>query len=259
MKKNEPRILLWDIETAPHRVRTWGKYDQNALWVDEYGHLLSVAWKWLGEKTTHVLGLDDFDLYDTDPCDDSILMDEIWLLLDEADVLIGHNGKNFDTRKAIGRMIAMNYDQGPSPFKEIDTKLMAKKAGFFFSNSLNDLADEMRIGRKVQTGGIDLWHRIEVDRDPKAFAHMKLYNKHDVDLLEQVYLRLRPWSKTGVNLATMADRPDACPSCLSDSGMLESKGFNYTAVSRRRRYRCRSCGANCSGRNIERLGTKYVA
>ena len=54
------KVLLIDIETVPHKVYTWGKYDQNVIAFIEYSSLLSVAWKWHGEKkvysswTTHL-------------------------------------------------------------------------------------------------------------------------------------------------------------------------------------------------------------
>ena len=238
-----------------------GKFDQNVLWVDEYSHLLSIAWKWLGEKKTHVIGLDDYDLYDEDRHDDTILCDEAWLLLDEADVVIGHNGINFDTRKVMGRIISKNYERGPSQFKEIDTKLMARKAGFFFSNSLDDLADEMGIGRKINTGGKELWRAIERYEDCTAeWKHMKKYNKHDVDLLEQVYLRLRPFSRGLPNLATMADRPNACPTCLADNGETNFiiRGYYTTSVGVRRSYQCKACGAYTKGRQIFQTKTQFV-
>jgi hypothetical protein len=256
-EQSDPRVLFWDIETMPHITANWGKYDQNAVWVESYGYTFSMAWNWLGETETHVLGLDDFPGYRKNPHYDGHLIDQAWLLLDEADIVIAHNGINFDTRKVMGRIAVHDYERGPSPFKEIDTKLVAKRAGFFFSNSLNDLADELNIGRKVQTGGAELWKSIFQRQDKESIAHMKVYNIHDVELLKKVYLRLRKFDRKHPNLALMADRPDACPKCLR-VGTLIVRKYIYANVTARVQYSCNACGSYSSGREILKSDIKYV-
>jgi hypothetical protein len=113
------------------------------------------------------------------------------------------------------------------------------------------------IGTKADTGGFKTWAGC-IKGDPDAWATMKRYNKQDVDILEQLYLRLRPWSKTHPNLATLGNRPSACPKCGSEEGMTRW-GYTYTGVARRVRYKCKSCGGCCSDRKIEKLDAKYVA
>jgi hypothetical protein len=250
------RTLVWDIETAPSLGYVWGKWDQNVLAFETEWYLLTISWKWLGEKTTHVVGLPDFDRYSQDPEDDYELAKLAWDLFNEADIVVAHNGVAFDTKKAQARMILHGFDP-PTSFKEVDTLQLARKHFNFLSNKLGDLCEVLGIGAKQETGGFSLW-RDCLRGDLKAWAKMKKYNKQDVVILEALYLRLRPWSKTHPNLATMSDRPDACPKCGSEAGM-NVKGYTHTAVSKRVRYKCKSCGGTCSGRKIEKTETKYVS
>ena len=46
MKK--PKVLFFDIETAPNLAYVWGKYEQDVIAFKSEWHLLSFAYKWLG-------------------------------------------------------------------------------------------------------------------------------------------------------------------------------------------------------------------
>jgi hypothetical protein len=251
---NGPRILIWDIETAPNLGYTWGKWQQDVIAFEHEWYLLSIAWKWHGESAVHVRGLDDYKRYDRDPENDFELAKLAHALFDEADIVVAHNGKEFDTKKAQARMIAHGFDP-PSSFREVDTLKIARANFAFTSNRLDDICRLLGIGGKKETGGFGTWRGC-LRGDPKAWRKMKRYNRHDVVLLEQLYERLRPWGKHP-NVATMVDRSDACPTCGSTKGFL-SKGYSYTPLSRRKRWKCKACGASVSDRKTERLSASKV-
>jgi hypothetical protein len=253
----EPRILIWDIETAPVLGYTWGAYEQNILWKAHDWYLLTIAWKWLGEKKVHVLGLDDFKMYDDDPQDDYALASHAWDLFNEADIVVAHNGVAFDTKKAKARMIVQGFTP-PSSVVEVDTLKLARENFNFTTNRLTDVCQDLGIGKKIDTGGIELWRSIVEDDDPKSWALMKKYNQHDVELLEELYLKLRPWAKRHPNLATIGDRPKACPKCGAEAGMV-IRGYRHTAVSVRANYRCNACGGYSQGRKILKTETEFIA
>lgn len=251
----EVRTLIWDIETAPNLGYIWGKYEQNVLDFESEWYLLTIAWKWLGERQTHVTGLDEFDRYEKNPEDDYELVKLAWELFDEADIVIAHNGVAFDTKKAQARMLIHGFDP-PSMFKEVDTLKVARRHFAFTSNKLDDLCQKLGIGKKVDTGGFELWRDV-LRGNPTAWKKMKRYNRHDVVILEKLYLKLLPWISNHPNIATISERPDVCPKCGSDKGMV-SKGWRYTNISKALRYKCKSCGASVSGRKLERTDTAYV-
>lgn len=252
---SEPRILLHDIETAPLLSHVWSRWEANSLSVEHDWYLLSVSWKWLGEKTTHVKGLIDYERFSVNPEDDYDLAALMHKLFSEADIVVAHNGIAFDTKKAQARMLFHGFDP-PTPFKEVDTLRIARKHFAFSSNKLGELCDVLGIGRKLETGGFETWLGC-MRGDPKAWAKMKKYNRGDVVILEKLYLRLLPWTTTHPNLATIAERPSACPKCGSEEGM-SARGYVHTTVSKRRRWQCKSCGGFCSSRPLGRVPSLYV-
>lgn len=238
-----PKILLYDIETAPNLGYIWGKYEQDVLEFEREWYILTFAYKWLGEKTVHAFSLPDFPRYKRDREDDKHLVTELWKLMDEADVVIGHNSDEFDNKKAYARFIAHGMNP-PRPFKMVDTKKAAKKYFNFNSNKLDDLGNYFGLGRKIQTGGFDLWKRC-MQGDPAAWKKMVDYNKQDVALLEKVYYKLRPWTENHVNLNLYNEDVHACPKC--SSGKIQRRGFRYGKTGRRRQYQCTNCGGWCVG------------
>ena len=146
-----------------------------------------------------------------------------------------------------------------SHIQEVDTLKLARKHFAFKSNRLNDVCEVLGIGVKVSTGGHKLWRDIIEKQDPKAWTKMKTYNIHDVELLEKLYLKLRPWTTSHPNLAVIADRPDACPKCGDDKAGMVIRGYKYTTVSARASYRCNACGGYSSGRKVAKTQTRYVA
>ncbi len=72
----------------------------------------------------------------------------------------------------------------------------------------------------------------------KAWAKMVRYNKQDVVLLEQVYLKLRGWHNTHPDTSNYR-RDWNCPKCGSEEFI--RKGFAITTVMKYPRYKCSKC------------------
>jgi hypothetical protein len=252
---SEPRILLYDIETTPNLGYIWGKWQQNVVAFEREWFILSAAWKWLGEKRIYSTSLPEYVLYDTDPYDDFGVVSELWELFNQADIVVAHNGDHFDQPKTRTRMAVHNMPP-PEPFLEIDTLKLAKKHFKFTSNRLEDLAKALDVARKGSAGGIDTWLGC-MSGDEKAWRQMVRYNKQDVTVLEDVYLRLRPWAKQHPNLALLSDKPKACPKCGVE-GQMEPRGWIANSVTRRRRYRCGACTAWSAGRTLHKSEVGFI-
>ena len=235
---NKPRILLYDLETSPNLGAYFQLYKEgNIVWNVKDWHILTFAYKWLGDKTTKVVALPDFKLYKKDNENDKELVKELWKLFDEADIVIAHNGNSFDQKKSNARFIYHGLP-APTPYKQIDTKLVAKRYFNFDSNKLDDLGKYFGLGRKLQTGGHELWQGC-MRGDKKSWKIMCDYNKQDVVLLEKVYLKMRGWDIQHPNIALMRDKLEACPNCGSDK--LQRRGFDYTRSGKSQRVQCISC------------------
>lgn len=248
---SEPRVLIYDIENSPALGWVWAKYQQDVNEFVQDPFILSFAYKWLGEKKVHAVAMPDFDLYKRDKRDDFRVVSELWHLFDEADVVVAHNGNRHDQGKARARFLYHQFDP-PSPFREIDTLLVARRQFNFTANNLDELCRQLGIGRKEFTGGFDLWLKC-MEGDPKAWATMIKYNKRDVVMLEELYLRLRPWMVNHPNLAVIAERPKACPRCGSEKGMITRGHYKVNGVTKSTYFQCKDCQAYSTARLSEKF------
>lgn len=178
-------------------------YDAKIIRYKRYSHVLSVAWKWRGQKKVHVISQDQYKSYDEDPYCDKSLLEDFREVLEEADIIIAHNN-NFDVKSLRARMI----HQGIEPFGkkvELCTLKMARRDFKFPSNKLSELARFLDLDAKLETSS-GLWYKILEECEPKHWAEMRRYNKVDVDVLEQLFESISPWSKQVTTYG-------GCPNC----------------------------------------------
>lgn len=231
-----PKILLVDIETFPNLGYTWQKYEQNVIdFVQEFC-IATFCAKWLGSKDIIARKLPDYKGYKPGSYNDKAIVTELRNLLNEADIVVAHNGDSFDFKVMNSRFLYYRIAP-PAPYKTIDTKKLAKDIGRFNSNKLDDLARYFGEGRKIDTT-FKLWLDC-INGVDAAWEKMISYNKHDVRLLERVYLILRPYAKTHPNLSAMIGKP-TCPRC--GSKQIEWRGYAVTTARRYRRFQCKGCG-----------------
>lgn len=238
-KEKTPKILLIDIETAPNLGYIWGKYEQNVIDYKNEWYLLSFCAKWLGEKKMFAYKLNDFNLFKKDKQNDLELVKKLWNLLDEADIIIGHNSDEFDIKKSNARFLFHGLNP-PEPYKTIDTKKIAKKYFNFNSNKLDDLGRYLGIGRKMEHEGFSLWLKC-MNGDKCAWDRMIKYNKQDVVLLEKLYKRFLPYITNHPNYGLYQQKEFACPNC--GSYHLHKRGYAMTKTNIYNRWQCQECGS----------------
>lgn len=239
----QPKILILDIETAPDVVYTWGVYQANAIAVKENWYVLSFAAKWLGEKKGIVKGLIDYPGYKGGNSTEEQLLDDLWDLLDEADVVVAHNGASFDLKKINARLI--DHDFAPySPVKVVDTKRDLKKVACFSSNRLNWLCKQFKLGQKtMEHHDFALWQGCMAG-DKASWKVMKEYNLHDVTLLEGLYRKLSPWIPQPDYSAGKIQCPK--PDCQSTKFISKGRVLAYTRIYQS--FQCSDCGARFRGK-----------
>lgn len=209
--------------------------------------MLSYAHKWFDQQEVHITGLPDFKRYEEDKTNDLELVRSLWDVVNFADIIVAHNGDAFDIKKTNARFIHHDLPP-PSTYKTIDTLKIARKHFKFESNSLNDLASYLELGSKLPHAGFRMWKGCMAG-DTEAWEMMKQYNVHDVTLLEQVYLKLRPWASEHPNL-NMYTHEDNCPTCQSPK--VQRRGFSYAKTQVRQRFQCTSCGSWYTGRLVKK-------
>lgn len=234
-----PKILLLDIETTPLEAYVWQMQVWKARINDEavMSEWFMLAWsaKWLLSPNMMSMSLTREEVLSEN---DSRIVLELWKLLDEADIVIAHNGDKFDIPNINTRFIASGL-YPTTPYQTIDTLKIAQKQFGFTHNSLNALAKQFGLPLKIETT-FDLWRRCK-NGDNEALKEMETYNRRDVEILEEVYLKLRPWIKSHPNVGLyMETDSEVCPNCGGNH--LENVGIYYTQVGRYQAFRC-ECGA----------------
>lgn len=185
--KNRPKkILLLDIEVSPNIVSTWRVGSKVFLSPDNIikeRAVICVAYKWYGSDKIESIQWKDGD--------DKDLLIKFSKVVSEADIVLHQNGDSFDIPWLRTRCI---YHSVPFPSKvnSIDTLKYARFGFYFNSNKLDYLGQYLGVGKKIETPK-DLWTRVAINNDKKALKEMVDYCKGDIQLLEDVYNRLKPY------------------------------------------------------------------
>lgn len=152
-----------------------------------------------------------------------------------------HNCNRFDVPKANARFIKHNLPP-TSPYKQVDTYSIAKNNFGFSSNKLQYLAKYFGIEGKFDTD-YKLWAKC-IDGDEESLEYMSIYNCHDVEILEQVFLKLRGYAKGLPNMDTYIDEAmPCCPTCGSTKLAIQGDKYFYTQSIQYQLYKCGECGA----------------
>lgn len=236
------KILILDIETSPILGYVWGPWENNLspTQIKQDWRVLSWAAKWLEDPVHKVVYKDQRKAKDIQ--NDKDLLKGIWDLLDEADILITQNGKQFDVKKLNARFIQNGFTP-PSPYRHIDTKQLAKKMFGFTYNSLEYMSDKLCVKFKKlkhpKYSGFELWKEC-LAGNVSAWEEMKKYNIHDVLATEELYTKLAPWG-TGIDFGAYGD--GVTRDCNCGSRSLSKRGFSFTQSGKYQRYQCKDCGA----------------
>ena len=237
-RKTLPKILVFDLENAPVSAYVWN----TKVWNTYVGHdqierdwyMISWSAKWLFDN--EVMG-DVLSSNEAIKGDDSRIIKSLWHLFDEADIIIAHNAHKFDVPMANTRFI-MNGMKPASPYQIIDTLQVARKNFRFTHNKLEYIARLFGIGSKHKTD-FQLWVDC-MKGDQGALAIMSAYNDQDVLLLEEVYLKLRPWIKSHPNLNNFSE-DGVCSYCGSKHIIAKEKPYR-TSVNEYQTFQCEECG-----------------
>lgn len=237
-----PKILLLDTETLPMLTATF------SLYPDNIGHdsiiqdwsLICACWKYLDKPTIYSSSiLDDPDAFKLDPSNDLIVVHKLREILQDADIVIGHNVKKFDIKKFNARLIYYQMEPLPSGILFLDTLTEIRKVAAFSSNRLDYLGKVLTGEGKLPTEK-GLWLRV-LRGDKQAVKDMVTYCKQDVQKLEDVYLKIRPYIKhPHVGPLYGEDKQYSCPKCGSTD--LNGAKIRYSAAGVKKiQKQCNNC------------------
>lgn len=169
------------------------------------------------------------------------MLQGLWHLLNEADIVVGYNIKRFDIPWVAGEHWVEGF-KPPSPFKVIDLYQAVKQNSRFLSKRLDYVASRILDDNKKNYSMAEMWRIVDniattdAARD-REWNKMRGYAKKDTVLLEPLFDDLLPRLKLPHPL-TDAEGFN-CRNCGSFN--LERRGFALTQNGKYQRYVC-ECG-----------------
>lgn len=233
---NKPKILTIDIETKPALSFHWGMFKQNISPKQNVdpGGILMVSMQWVGHP-----GVESYTDWEHGQ---EAMLRVVHERIMEADAIVSKNGISFDI--PILRMWMLKYGLPPLPaLTHIDLEKVLRYQFRLLSTKLEFAAPFFGVGKKMDTGGFELWTGV-MDGDDNSRNKMVRYCERDVRITSKLYLKLRGWIPD--HPAMRAEGSTACPTCQSKA--TQSRGYRYTKCYKITRHQCTNCGGWFSGK-----------
>ena len=182
---NEGKILIYDLETSPNVGWFWrAGFKQNigTNQILKERAVICVSYKWAGEDQVYNL------VWDKEQ-NDKFLIEQFVQVLNEADLIVAHNGDNFDIKWLKTRALFHRIPMLPN-YKQFDTLKVAKSKLYLNSNRLDYISKFLGFEGKIQTTP-DLWNKVVILNDRETLKDMLEYCDEDVRQLEKVYNELK--------------------------------------------------------------------
>lgn len=197
INNRKAKVLIYDIETSPNIGWFWRAGWKQTITPEQIikeRAIICISYKWLGEKQVYNLSWDSAQ-------DDKFLIEQFIPVLNEADMIVAHNGDNFDLKwiktRAIKHGLKMLID-----YPQFDTLKVAKKKFNFNSNRLDYITRYLGFEGKIKTD-LQLWKDIFLNDSSKAMKKMLTYCDEDVRQLEKVYKVLMGWETPKFHLGVL--------------------------------------------------------
>lgn len=203
-----------------------------------YGYILCVAWKHLGDEKVHCLSIDQFPGFREDPTNDAALVGAVANQLAQSDIVCGWYSSRFDWPFIQSRLLTHDLPTMP-PIAHIDLWRTAKYQMKLNSNRLASVSEFLGLEEKTPIRSRE-WIRAMAGHR-KAIEYVVAHCKQDIVVLEQAYLKMRPLMTNHPNVNVVSEKLCNCPVC--GSKRIHKRGYMIAGVSKRQRFHCQKCGA----------------
>ena len=235
MKKSTIKRLYFDIETSYNIGSFWGLGKQFISYqnIIHERAIICICYKWEHESTVHHLTWDSSQ-------NDKSMLEKFLKIANQSDELVTQNGDNFDIKWLRTRCLYHGIPMFPT-YSTLDTYKKARSGFKFNSNSLDYMAQFLKMGRKNKMSLSD-WDDIILRKDPKALQKMVTYCKKDVTLLQNIYKKLSPYITHATHHGTLQGKSAiSCPECASDEMVVSKHRVTSTGL-KKVQLQCKSCG-----------------
>lgn len=227
VRKNDPqpeghaKILFFDIECTNLK--------------PDFGTVLCIGWKWLGEKKVSVPAITDYKGWKKEPWNDKRLIQDFAKVMEEADVWVTYNGKRFDVPYIQAKLLIHGLTVLPNT-PHVDLYQVVRHAIVLSRKSLANVAKNLKLKAEKTPVEGDHWLRAMCGNE-KSIKYVVDHCIADVLLLEEAYHRLKPL----VRQHPIVVRGNTCRSCGSKK--VQKRGQYRTTKKLKQRTRCMDCGA----------------
>lgn len=241
-KNKEPTILYFDVETSPMEVYTHyigHKVSINPCQIKKHKRIICISYNFSTDPPDKVRRL-NFDIKNQD---DTEMLKKFNEIARKADLLLGHNGQNFDVKEIRSAIALRGLAEAWCETPCLDTLKDYRRMFRFPSNRLDAIGQHLELGKKNSTN-FQLW--IDVAQGKRAaLKEMGEYCDQDVILLRQIHERLRPYVKqTAMEYNLLQGVVTGEPKCKCGNGdrrLFVKDGTKAKRELRYQRYRCKLC------------------
>lgn len=224
------RVTMFDLETT----------NLNA----NYGYILCMAWKHVGESKVHIVRIDQMSTFEKDPTSDKELVKAAAAALADSDVVCGWYSSRFDWPFLQSRLLTHGLPSMP-PTPHVDLWRTAKYQMKLNSNRLASVSEFLGLEEKTPIRSRE-WIRAMAGHQ-KSINYVVAHCKQDIVVLEQAYLKMRPLIRQHPNVNIVTGVKDGCPIC--GSVRLQKRGFQIATVNKTPRLHCQNCGGWSRGKS----------
>jgi hypothetical protein len=242
VRPNDANIVTLDIERLPGKFtgEFWDLNDYKGRrirpdHVTEWPRTICVAWRRYGTKPVDFVAEWDGGR--------EAMLERVWHVYDEADIIQGHNIARFDTRKLKADWAMMGL-KSPRPWKTVDTLAIARREFGFESNTLASLCERMGVPGKVDHYDPEC-ARLAVAGDKDAQKRLRTYNQGDIEASEALADAMRGWIPAHPFIGTHGDTK-RCNQCSSEDLTLMPNTYRAVVLDYGL-WRCNNCGGHIRG------------
>lgn len=255
MSTSQPKVLFFDLENIQHMDHVFHPGNvarkRAAGFCSDLAYILVFGYKWLGEPAKYIVP--DEEQFKRIPhnikeIDRSLVQQAVDIMM-TADVVVTWYGSAHDYKFLTGRAAAHNINL-PQNIPHIDLYKVASKQLSLSSNRLDNVAKLFGCELKTKISH-SLWPMCWMG-DKQSLTEMAEYCAQDCNVLEQVYLKLRPLIKNHPHMGALADgNRSSCPNCGSTSYHANGT-YATTSGLLYQRLRCNKCQASFKGWRVNK-------
>lgn len=239
---NKLKLLLYDIETAPDIFWGWGtgKRVIGANQLIRPGKIICISYRFLDWPKHKVKSLawepkKKANRFSYQWSDEKMLR-EFYEIAQHADILVGHNGDQFDCKTVNLRLAYYNIGSLRHAISE-DTLKQSRQAFRSPSYKLDFLCKYFNIPGKLSTP-TGLWEKVALEDCTESLKIMRKYCDNDVFILSEFFLRIYPYINHKLVIAPSTSAL-ICPQCSSAKSI--NWGTRRIKTGLYQRLRCNNC------------------